>query len=124
VLVVAGLREDAAPDGADLAELLYRRRDTAACAFEDRRTMECEPIGVPYASAARPGGIATAIGVLREGSLPERLRSRGDVRDGGDLELLEGSGVRGPSGLLNKEALGRLATATREAVPRSLDGGR
>jgi arginase len=83
-----------------------------------------ELIGVPYTSAARPGGIATAIRVLREARLVEALSNSGDVRDGGDLELLQGTGVRGPSGLLNEEALGRLVTATREAVARSLDRGR
>lgn len=80
-----------------------------------------ELLGVPYTSAARPGGIATAIRVLREAGLVEAL---GDVRDGGDLELLEGTGVRGASGLLNERALERLVAATREAVGRSLDGGR
>jgi arginase len=86
--------------------------------------MKFELVGVPYTSAARPGGIAAAIRVLREAGLAESLRSRGDVRDGGDLELLEGSGVRGPSGLLNEEALGRLVTATRRAVAQALQRGR
>jgi arginase len=31
--------------------------------------------------------------------------------------------MRGPSGLINERALGRLVTATREAVWRSLDPG-
>ncbi|MGH2712996.1 MAG: arginase family protein [Thermoleophilaceae bacterium] len=86
--------------------------------------MKVELIGVPFTSAARPGGIATAIRVLREAGLVESLSGRGEVRDGGDLELIEGSGVRGPSGLLNERALGRLVTATREAIARSLDRGR
>jgi arginase len=86
--------------------------------------MEFELIGVPYSSASRPGGIATAIGVLREAGLVESLSSRGDVRDAGDLELLEGSGVRGPSGLLNEQALGRLVSATREAAAQALHRGR
>jgi arginase len=91
---------------------------------EVNKAMEFELIGVPYTSASRPGGIATAIGVLREGGLGESLSSRGDVRDGGDLELLEGSGVRGPSGLLNEQALGRLVSATREAAAQALNRGR
>jgi arginase len=86
--------------------------------------MTIELIGVPYTSAARPGGIATAIRVLREAGLVEALGDKGGVRDGGDLELSEGTGVRGPSGLLNEQALGGLVTATREAVARSLDGRR
>jgi arginase len=84
--------------------------------------MNLELIGVPYTSAARSGGIATAIRVLRDAGLVESL---GDaVRDAGDLELLEGTGVRGPSGLLNEEALARLVTATREAVAGSLQRDR
>jgi hypothetical protein len=66
--------------------------------------MKIELIGVPYASAATPGGIATAIRVLREEGLVEELRRGADVRDGGDLELPEGTGSRGPSGLLNELA--------------------
>jgi arginase len=83
-----------------------------------------ELIGVPYTSAARPGGIATAIRVLREAGLVDALREGRDLRDGGDLELLEGTGVRGRSALLNEQALARLVAATREAVARSLDRGR
>jgi arginase len=85
--------------------------------------MRIELIGVPYTSAARPGGIATAIRVLREAGLAESLGRGADVRDGGDLELLEGNGVRGPSGLLNEQALGRLVTATRQAVAGALQRG-
>jgi arginase len=79
-----------------------------------------ELLGVPYTSAAAPGGIANAIGVLREAGLVGGLSERGDVHDGGDLELPAGSGARGPSGLLNEQALARLVTATREAVAGSL----
>jgi arginase len=86
--------------------------------------MKFELIGVPYTSAAEPGGIATAIRVLREAGIVESLGARADVDDGGDLELLEGTGERGPSGLLNERALGRLVTATRDAVTRSLERGR
>ena len=89
----------------------------------ERRT-EFELIGVPYTSAARPGGIATAIRVLREAGLVETVSGHGRVRDGGDLDLPEGSGERGPSGLLNEGALARLVTATREAVARSLHRNR
>jgi arginase len=83
--------------------------------------MKVELIGVPYTSAATPGGIATGIGVLREAGLVETLSGRGDVRDGGDLELLEGNGLRATSGLLNERALGRLVAATRDAVAQALD---
>jgi arginase len=86
--------------------------------------MKVELIGVPYTSAATPGGIATAIRVLREAGLVEGLGRGADVRDGGDLELLEGTGSRGPSGLLNERALGRLVTATRHAVAGALRRGR
>lgn len=86
--------------------------------------MKIELIGVPYTSAATPGGIATAIRVLREEGLVESLRRGAAVCDGGDLELLEGSGSRGPSGLLNERALGRLVTGTRDAVEGALHRGR
>jgi arginase len=79
-------------------------------------------IGVPYTSMAEPGGIADAIGVLRAAGLAAALG--GDVRDAGDLVLVEPSGTRGPSGLLNEAALGRLVEATRAVVGRSLDAGR
>src|SRR5690606_30669957 len=64
-------------------------------------------IGVPYTSMARPGGIADAIGVLRELGLAERLAPH-EVEDRGDLTLPAPDGVRGPSGLLNENALGEL----------------
>ena len=86
--------------------------------------MDVDLIGVPYTSMAQPGGIANAIRVLREERLAESLATCGDVRDAGDLALLEGDGVRGPSGLLNERALGHLVSVTRAAVGRSLDGGR
>jgi arginase len=81
-------------------------------------------IGVPYTSMARPGGIADAIGVLREAGLAERLAAHGDVRDAGDLEPVEGDAVRGPSGLLTEHAVARLVATTRGAVGRSLERGR
>jgi arginase len=74
-----------------------------------------ELVGVPYTSMARPGGIATAIDVLRAAGLAQRLGDSG-VRDAGDMEVEAPSGQRGPSGLLNEHALGRLVTATREVV--------
>jgi arginase len=83
-----------------------------------------ELIGVPYTSMATPGGIAKAIGVLRELGLAESIAARGDVRDRGDLELLVGDGARGPSGFLNEPALEHLVAATREAVSAGLDRGR
>ena len=86
--------------------------------------VDIDLIGVPYTSASRPGGIATAIRVLREERLVESLSGRGSVRDRGDLELLEGTGVRGSSGLLNEPALARLVEATRRAVAQTLQEGR
>jgi arginase len=86
--------------------------------------MELDLIGVPYTSMARPGGIADAIGVLRDAGLAERLAARGDVRDAGDLEPIEGNLVRGTSGLLKEDALPRLVEATRAAAGRSLEQGR
>jgi arginase len=81
-------------------------------------------IGVPYTSMAKPGGIAEAIGVLRDVGLAERLAACGDVRDAGDLERIEGDAVRGTSGLLKERSLARLVDATRETAGRSLDRGR
>ena len=83
--------------------------------------MRFEIVGVPYTSMAAPGGIARAIGVLRSAGLVERLRAAGEVDDAGDLDLIEGSGQRGPSGLLNEAALARLIVATREAVTGAHD---
>ncbi|HST68074.1 MAG TPA: arginase family protein [Solirubrobacterales bacterium] len=69
--------------------------------------MTWELTGVPYTSAREPGGIAEAIGVLRDCGLAERLADAG-VEDAGDLELGEPSGKRGASGLLNEVALAEL----------------
>lgn len=81
--------------------------------------MRFELAGVPYTSMAEPGGIARAIEVLRSEGLADRLREAGDVHDAGDLDLVEGDGVRGPSGLLNEAALARLVIASRAAVASS-----
>jgi hypothetical protein len=85
---------------------------------------------VPYTSMAQPGGIATAIDVLRAAGLVERLAALG-VHDAGDIELDPPSGERGPSGLLNERALVRLLKTTSDAVEawtierlRSSVGGR
>jgi arginase len=86
--------------------------------------MKLDLIGVPYTSMAKPGGIADAIRVLREAGVAERLAARGDVRDAGDLDPIEGDAVRGTSGLLKERALARLVDATREAAGRSIDLGR
>ena len=86
--------------------------------------MGFELVGVPYTSMAARGGIARAIEVLRSEGLADRLGTAGDVRDAGDLSLIEGDGVRGPSGFLNETALARLVVATREAVASSHDRGR
>jgi arginase len=87
-------------------------------------TRELDLIGVPYSSMARPGGIAEAIGVLRDAGLAERLAARGDVRDKGDLEPIPGEVARGTSGLLKEGALAQLVEATRAATGLSLDEGR
>jgi arginase len=89
--------------------------------MEGEKLIGMDLIGVPYTSAARPGGIATGIRVLREAGLADAL---GETQDAGDLDLLTGTGERGASGLLNEEALGRLVAATREAVARCLEAGR
>jgi arginase len=86
--------------------------------------MHFDLVGVPYTSMAEPGGIARAIAVLRSAGLTDRLCAAGDVHDAGDLDLVEGDGVRGRSGLLNEAALARLVTATRGAVAASLHRGR
>jgi hypothetical protein len=69
---------------------------------------------------ARRGGIATAIDVLRWAAVAERLGELG-VHDRGDMELEGPSGERGPSGLLNERALGRLVVVTREKVKAAGD---
>ena len=74
-----------------------------------------ELVGVPYTSMARPGGIASAIDVLRSAGLAVQLAELG-VQDAGDLALEVPSGQRGPSGLLNEQALSRLVVATRDMV--------
>ena len=71
--------------------------------------------GVPYTSMKEPGGIADAISVLRQCDLGARLGALG-VEDAGDLQLLEPTGERGSSGLLNEAALVRLVGATCERV--------
>jgi arginase len=86
--------------------------------------MQFDLVGVPYTSMAEPGGVARATVVLRSAGLVDRLQAVGDVRDSGDLALAVGDGLRGPSGLLNEAALGRLVVATWEAVAASHDRGR
>jgi arginase len=83
-----------------------------------------ELFGVPFSSMHPPGGIARAIGVLREHGLAERLAGAGDVRDAGDLALAAGEGERGPSGLLNEPALLELTEASRDAVLGAHERGR
>jgi arginase len=85
--------------------------------------MNWELTGVPYTSAARPGGIARAIEAMRRAGLADRLAALG-VADAGDLELEPPSGLRGPSGLLNEAALGRLVEASRERVHATRRKGR
>jgi arginase len=84
---------------------------------------EFELVGVPYTSMAEPGGIANAISVFRDLDLAERLARLG-VEDGGDLELKEPSGTRGPSGLLNEQALDHLVETTHTTVHAIRDRGR
>jgi arginase len=86
--------------------------------------VDFELIGVPYTSMARPGGIAKAIGILREAGLGESVAARADVIDAGDLELLEPSGTRGPSGLLNESALEHLVASIHRAVSSAIERGR
>ena len=84
--------------------------------------MTWELTGVPYTSAARPGGIAEAITVLRAGGLAARLGVLG-VSDGGDLDLEPPNGRRGSSGLLNEAALTRLVEASAERVQATRERG-
>ena len=85
--------------------------------------MTWELTGVPYTSMKEPGGIANAIGALRECGLAEELRSLG-VGDAGDLLLEEPSGERGSSGVLNEPALARLVEATQDRVVDAHRAGR
>lgn len=79
--------------------------------------MTFELVGVPFSSMARPGGIANAIGALREAGLSMPF-------DAGDLRLVAGDGTRGASGLLNEGALAGLVASTRAAVDAVLERGR
>ncbi|HWI22779.1 MAG TPA: arginase family protein [Baekduia sp.] len=85
--------------------------------------MTWELTGIPYTSAREAGGIADAIVVLRQLGLAARLADFG-VEDAGDLALLPPSGERGPSGLLNEDALATLVDATRQHVRETLDRDR
>ena len=82
-----------------------------------------ELVGVPYTSAAQPGGIARAISVLRADGLAEQLRRHGVV-DGGDLDVQPPDGRRGASGLLNEPALAHLVAATAHRVRELAAQGR
>jgi arginase len=86
-------------------------------------TVSWELTGVPYTSAREPGGIATAVEVLRGLGLAERLGAHGVV-DAGDLELLPPSGERGPSGILNEAAFEHLVDATHVRVHETHHRGR
>jgi arginase len=92
-------------------------------AVHDAAMTEFELVGVPYTSMAEPGGIANAISVFRDLDLAERLARLG-VEDGGDMELKEPSGTRGPSGLLNEQALDHLVQTTHTTVHAVRDRGR
>jgi arginase len=85
--------------------------------------MTWELTGVPYTSMKEPGGIANAIGALRECGLAEELLALG-VDDAGDLLLEEPSGERGSSGVLNEPALVRLVQATLARVVDAHRAGR
>ena len=86
-------------------------------------TMTWELTGVPYTSAREPGGIAEAIGVLRDCGLAERLARLG-FEDAGDLELDAPSGERGAGGLLNEGALAELFEAGEARVGEARMRGR
>jgi arginase len=85
--------------------------------------MTWELTGVPYTSMKEPGGIADALAALRESGLADELRQLG-VDDAGDLQLEEPAGERGPSGVLNEQALVRLVEATRGRVAQAHRAGR
>ncbi|MGI8726445.1 MAG: arginase family protein [Solirubrobacterales bacterium] len=82
--------------------------------------MTWELTGVPYTSMATPGGIAEAISTLRWRGLATRLEALGVV-DAGDLSLPGPSGERGPSGLLNEDALSVLVEAACLRVEGALE---
>jgi arginase len=85
--------------------------------------MTWELTGVPYTSAREPGGIADAIGVLRELGLAERLGAHGVV-DAGDLEVLPPGGERGPTGILNEAAFEHFVDAAHVRVHEAHHRGR
>lgn len=60
--------------------------------------------------------------MLRQEGLADVLTRIG-ARDRGDLDVPQGNGERGASGLLSEAGLGRLATATHDAVSASLGDG-
>jgi hypothetical protein len=65
--------------------------------------MDWQLTGIPYTSMRQAGGIAEAIGVLRDRALASRLGALG-IEDAGDLPLRPPSGERGDSGILNEAA--------------------
>jgi arginase len=79
-----------------------------------------ELIGIPFSSTGRPGGITTAIGVLRSCRLAERLGECVALTDSGDLDIADQTPVRASTGLCNASGLVSLTTKTRAAVRAAL----
>jgi arginase len=85
--------------------------------------MDWQLTGIPYTSMRQAGGIAEAIGVLRDRALASRLGALG-IEDAGDLPLRPPSGERGDSGILNEAALVDLVATTRRRVSECHRRGR
>jgi arginase len=80
-------------------------------------------VGVPYSSTGRPGGIASAIDVLRVSGLAERLWATARVRDRGDLTPAAPTQQRAASGLLDEPGLAVLVRRTACAVTAARSEG-
>ena len=86
--------------------------------------VDFELVGIPFSSAGTPGGITSAIAVLRELGLAERLAATGGVHDGGDVAIGEQSPERASGRLRNEEGVIALVERTRDAVAAAHRRGR
>lgn len=82
--------------------------------------MVVDLIGIPFSSTGRGGGIASAIGALRECDLTDRLARAVELRDSGDLELVNQTPDRVPGRLRNESGVVSLLEKTRAAVAAAL----
>jgi arginase len=79
---------------------------------------------VPYSSTGRPDGISRGTAALRTEGLMGRLAESADLRDAGDLILVERDAGRGRSGLCNEPGLAELIARSGTAVARARLAGR